>query len=491
MAELVYGTPTGDGLNGILSSNDLQPGDQPSYQTCKTIFEVHPLGGKLSEKPVAMAMSQKRKITIDGAPGDDVIEEFLRARKELDLDGKVYRGGVIAKIYGISGMFIGIKDIKSNEPLTMEQLKDASLYINVIDPLNAAGSLVLNQDPLSPDYLKPREVTVAGQQFHRSRSCVLINEMPVYLGWTDSAFGFSGRSVYQRILYSLKSYIETMKAADMLAKKCGVIVAKTKQQSSATNNIAAKFMRRKREDVKLAQTGNVLSIDVGEDVESLDLTNLSSSLDTALTHIRETIAAGSGTPAILVNEETFASGLSEGLQDYKYVAEFIEGIRAWLEPYYTFTDRIAMVRAWNEDFFKIIQQRYPEYEDKPFEATVAEWRRQFKAEWPAFLKESESEVHNRVKDQVISLVAVFDALKQTLDPDSMTNLIMWIVDCVNSLPGIVPSQLMIDQQSLQEWLDENLEFIRSGMPKQSVDPKDPGSNVRNLSGSKPELKTVV
>lgn len=454
MAELTLGTPGSGELSAILLAEDIEPGSDVGYQTAKRIFEHHPLGGKLAEKPVAMALSMPRTITIDGAPGDDVIEEFRRARRDLGLDDQVYRAGVISKIYGISALFIGCKGVDPITPLTIENLRDPSLYVNAVDPLNTAGSLVLNQDPLSPDYLKPREIRVAGKIFHRSRSVVLLNEMPVYLGWVDSAFGFSGRSVYQRILYSLKSYIECMKASDMLAKKAGVIVAETQQQSSATNQLAAMFLGRKRTEVKLAETGNVLSTGMGEKLYSLDMTNLAQSLETAMSKIRETIAAGSGTPAILINEETFAQGLSEGSEDSKYVAEFVEHERRRLDPLFEFTDRIAMARAWTPEFFAVIQNRYPDYRNKTYDSTVAEWKRQFKASWPSFLKESESQIQERAQKQLESLLSVVVQLLPLLDPENQSVLIDWFQDCINGLPELVTSQLTLDPLSLQEHLAE-------------------------------------
>jgi len=468
MSELTFGTPASGELGKMLIADDIQPGDAAGYETCKRVFEYHPLGGKLAEKPIAMAMSQERNITIDGAPGDDVIEEFKRARAELNLDEQSYRLAVIAKIYGIGAMFIGIKDVDSGEPLTPDQLRNPTLYVNAVDPLNASGSLVLNQNPLDPDYLKPRELAVTGVRFHRSRSVVLMNEMPIYLGWTDSAFGFSGRSVYQRILFSLKSYIETMLASDMLARKVGVIVAKMEQQSSGANQIASFFMGEKRQQVKLARTGNVLSIGVKEDIVSLDLTNLGPGLDTALQHIREVIAAGSGTPAILINEETFASGLSEGSEDAKYVAEFVDGVRKWMMPVMAFTDRIAQARAWTEEFFAVIQERYPEYRDRDYATTVSGWRAQFKAEWPPYIKESETDKQRRVKEQLDALVSVFAVLYQCLDPNNKVVLVEWLADCVNSLPDMVPSQLMFDAGALQEFLAEQLEQ-QNALPEESND----------------------
>lgn len=468
MAELTFGTPAAGELGKLLTAEDIQPGDAPGYETCKRIFEYHPLGGKLAEKPIAMALSQERVIVIDGAPGDDVIEEFKRQRKELLLDEQTYRTGVLAKVYGISGMFIGIKDVEPKSPLTPEQLRDPTLYVNAVDPLNAAGSLVLNQNPLDPDYLKPRELSVSGTTFHRSRSIVLMNEMPIYLGWTDSAFGFSGRSVYQRILYNLKSYIETMRAADMLAKKCGVIVAKVKQQSSAANQIAAMFNAERRVDIKLAVTGNVLQIGPDDEVFSLDLTNLATVLKEALDSIREFISAGSGTPAILINEETFASGLSEGSEDAKYVAEFIEGVRKWIDPVFAFTDRIAQDRAWTPEFYQVIQQRYPEYRSKPYDTTVNEWRRQFKASWPPYLKESAGEQQKRLQEQLKSILEAFVAMFPLLDPANQVLLTDWFQDVINSLSDLVPSQLFLTLDTLFDHLTTAAEEAK----KVALDPPE-------------------
>lgn len=481
MAEYFPSYPTSGELGKILLADDLQPGDPVGYETAKRIYEYHPLGGKLAEKPVSMALSQEREIMIDGAPGDDVIEEFKRAREELNIDEQIHRLGVIAKIYGIGAMFIGIKDVDPKEPLSIEELRDPTLYINAVDPLNAAGSLILNQDPLDPDYLKPRELAIQGTRFHRSRSVVLMNEMPIYLGWTDSAFGFSGRSVFQRILFSLKAYVECMRSAEMLARKCGVIVAKTKQQSSAANQIASMFMRNKREETKLARTGQVLSISVEEDVYALDLTNTGPALEIALKQIRETIACGSGTPSILVNEETFTQGFGEGTEDAKNVASFIEAQRRWLEPVLAFTDRIAQARAWTPEFYSLIQSRYPEYKDRPYDATVAQWRQQFKAEWPAYLKESETEKSARIREQLKSLNETFALLWDKLDPDNKMRALEWIQDCVNSMPDIVPSQLMLDPMALQEWLEEQADKAEEQGPIGGLSQKD---SVFQLKGRK-------
>lgn len=460
MSELTLGTPANGQLNSILLADDIQPGSSVGYGTAKDIFEYHPLGGKLAEKPIVMALSQERIYTVDGAPGDDVIEQFKRTRRELGLDQQTHRLGVTAKTYGISALVVGVVGKEPNEPLTIEDIRSTGLYINVVDPLNTAGSLVLNQNPLAPDYLKPREVSVSGKQFHRSRSVVLMNEMPVYLGWTDSAFGFSGRSVYQRILYSLKSYIEVMMAADMLAKKCGVVVTETTQQSSVANELASMVLREKRNVVKMAQTGNVITVGSGEKVYSLDLTNLGESLDKALDQIRSTIAAGSGTPAILINEETFSSGLSEGSEDAKYVAEFVDGTRKWFDPVMAYLDRIAMIRAWTPEFYATIQNRYPEYKNKPYEQSVMEWRSQFTAKWPSYLKESASEEQSRHEKKVDSLVKVFDTMIEHLDPENKCRLIDWLQDCINSMPELVPSQMMLDTMSLQEHLEEEAERNR-------------------------------
>ena len=59
MSELtINNTLLGGNLTQILEANDIGPGSQAGYDLCKTLWTFHPLGGKLVEKPVRLALSK-------------------------------------------------------------------------------------------------------------------------------------------------------------------------------------------------------------------------------------------------------------------------------------------------------------------------------------------------------------------------------------------------------------------------------------------------
>ncbi|KGC14621.1 hypothetical protein DM48_362 [Burkholderia gladioli] len=61
MAEItISGSTLSSSLMDLLGADDIVPGSEPSYQLCKTIYVSHPLGGKIVDQPIKLAMSQKR-----------------------------------------------------------------------------------------------------------------------------------------------------------------------------------------------------------------------------------------------------------------------------------------------------------------------------------------------------------------------------------------------------------------------------------------------
>ena len=52
-------------LMALLDSDDIQPGSTAGYQTCKTVYLYHPLGGKMVDRPIKMAMNGVQRSHID------------------------------------------------------------------------------------------------------------------------------------------------------------------------------------------------------------------------------------------------------------------------------------------------------------------------------------------------------------------------------------------------------------------------------------------
>ena len=444
----------GTQLQQLLLCDDIVPGAQPSYGTCKTIYSYHPHGAKLVDFPIQMAQYKPQKITVPKAPEDGkmLVDAFEREWKAIQADRHIFNLGRQARIYGVSTLGLLTKDQSPGDPVDFQKLAKAVIAFNVFDPLNTAGSLVLNQDPNSLDFQKVPGVSVNGIPYHRSRTCVLMNEDPLYIEYQDSGFGFLGRSVYQRGLVPLKSFVLTLATDMMIALKAGVLVAKMKSQSSAVDSPMQWLFGNKRSLVKEAQVGNVLSIDVEEDIESLNLQNLDGAYGMARKNIIENEAAACGTPAKIVLSETFAEGFGEGTEDAKAVAQFIEGIRFWLSPAYDFMDQICMYRAWNEEFYETVQARYPEeYGSVSYVVAFQDWKNSFTKEWPSLLDEPESEKLKGEDVILKAIIAVVEVLLPEVPPEVKAKVIEWMQDNLNERKRLFASPMDLDFDAIASY----------------------------------------
>lgn len=444
----------GNQLQQLLMCDDIMPGAQPGYEICKVIYSYHPHGAKLADFPIQMAQHKPRKITVPKAPDDGamMVEAFEAKWKAIAADRSIFNLGRLSRVYGVSTLGLVVKGEDAKTEVDLRKLGTKQFAFNVWDPLNTAGSLVLNQDPNALDFQKVQGVRVNGKAYHRSRTCVLMNEDPLYILYETAGFGFLGRSIYQRGLTPLKSFIYTLATDMMIALKAGVLVAKMKSQSSAVDSPMQWLFGQKRSMVKEAQTGNVLSIDVEEEIESLNLQNLDGAYGMARKNILENEAAACGTPAKIVLAETFAEGFGEGTEDAKAVAQFVETIRFWLQPAYDFFDNICMYLAWDEDFYRVVQQRYPEeYGGVSYTAAFQEWRNSFTAIWPSLLDEPESEKLKGEDVVLKAILAVVEILLPEVPGDVKAEVIEWLCNCINEKKRLFSSPLELDYQAIADY----------------------------------------
>lgn len=443
----------GSSLEDLLLAPDIQPGDAPSYQLCKTIYTYHPLGAKLAESPISMAQSQERRIAIPDSPEERVLEAFRREWRAIEADRMIFNTMTLSRVYGIASVALMIDGAKPADPVDYDALARQKISFNVLDPLNTAGSLVLNQDPNSIDFLKHAAIGVNGIPYHRSRTCVMMNEDPVYLAYTQSAFGYVGRSVYQRCLYPLKSFVSTMVADDMVARKAGLLIAFMKAQGSIIDWVMEKAAGIKRQLLQSGVTNNVLSMDAEEKVESLNLQNIDGALGASRKNILENVASAADMPAKLLNAETFAEGFGEGTEDAKHVARYIDRVRIQMAPLYAFFDKIVQHRAWNRDFYKTIQREFPDaYGDVEYTEAFWRWVNSFSAEWPNLLTEPDSDKIRTDEVKLKAVIALIEVLRTDLDPENKAALIQWAADNVNQNKQLFQSPLLLDYEALLEYV---------------------------------------
>jgi hypothetical protein len=458
MAELCFnGSGLGTELRRLLMGDDICPGSSAGYQLCKTIFLFHPLGQKMASAPIALAQSQSREISVPNSPEKRVREAFLEEWKNLNADRHIFNAAQTARIYGEAAIIFGSPGIDSNQNIPLTDLANIEMFFNVLDPLTTAGSGISSQNPNSSDFMKTKEITVQGQTYHRSRSCIVLNEEPIFLSYTDSSFGFTGRSVYQRALFPLKSFVQTMIADDMVARKVGVLVTKQKTPGSAVDGVMKLLSGIKRNVLKEAENNNVITIDITDSIETIDMQHVGSALETARKNILINTAVAADMPAQLLNQETFAEGFGEGSEDAKNIARYIDRIRIELNPIYSFFDTICMYRAWNENFYKAVQADHHEYKDVPYKQAFYDWKNSFMAEWPSLLIEPDSEKIKVEDTKLKAVIAAAEVLLPMMDPDNKAQLISWVADCFNENKMLFPTPLLLDIEALRDYIPPTAE----------------------------------
>lgn len=444
----------GTALMNILGSDEIQPGATPSYALCKDLFVSHPLGQKMAEAPLTVAQSQKRKIAVQEAP-KEVLKAFQDKWKSVGVDRFIKNTGTLSRVYGASAIVLGCKGQPTDKPLDMTKIWDLPIFFNVLDPLNVAGSLVLSQIPGTSDFQRPIRVTTNGEVFHGSRFRVLMNEQPIYIEYVGSAFGYTGRSVYQRALYPLKCFIASMKADFTILQKLAFFIAKMKAPGSVVNSIMQGVAAVKRMFIKEGETGNVLSIGTEENIETLDMTNVDGAGGYARTNSLKNAATAADMPAVFLENETLTEGFGEGTEDAKNIARYIDTLREWLELLYQWFDNIVQYLAWNPEFYKTIQASYPEqYGEVEYEEAFSQWRQNFSAEWPSLLTEPESEQIKVSAVKFETTIATVQTLLPVLDPVNKAITIQWLADTVSESKLLFPHSLVLDIEALTVFLEE-------------------------------------
>ena len=454
-AEIVLTGQVGSALTRILLAESMQPGEQPSYELAKLIYGFHPLGAKMAETPIALAQSQERVITVPTTGEDLLVSEFKRIWASLGdgtgADAMIKGLKTQSRMYGISSLAMGDRGRPEDagQPVKWETLHETKPYFNTFDPLNTAGSLILDQNPNSPDFQKPTSVRVGGLTYHPSRTIVTINEQPLYIQWSDSAYGFSGRSVFQRALFPLKTFLQSLITDWLVTVKVGLLIHKAKAPGSVQNRRILDFFGFKRSSIKGGVSGQVLTIGLEEDIVSLNFQNLEGPAKFARDNSLKNIAMAASMPAKLLEQEEMVGGMAEGTEDAKQIAQYIDRLRIEMNPEYAFFTRVCQHLAWTPAFYTNLQRLHPEaYEGVPYLTAFVQWQNSFAAKWPNLLEEPESAKIQVEKVRFESVVAMLETMTPLLQVQSnKAALAAWAADEVNSNRKLFTAPLNIDEQA--------------------------------------------
>jgi Protein of unknown function (DUF1073) len=470
--------PLGTPLTRLMMAEAIEPGSDLGYELAKILYTFHPLGAKMTEKPITLAQSIAREIAVPVRGEPRIVARFVETWDKISKIGataEINNLMTMKRVYGISSLGVGELGKETSTELDLAKIKESTeLYFNVLDPLNTAGSLVLDQNPNSPNFLKPKgALSVSGQVWHASRSLPVMNERPLFIEWTPSAFGFVGRSVYQRALYPMKSYLQAMVTDQMIVQKAGLLVYKAASPGSVIDKIMLGFAALKRTALKAGNTGNVAQIGIDEDLQTLNFTNLEGPYALARTNIIKNIATACGMPASMLLEEALAEGFGEGVEDSNKEIQFLNYIREEMGPAYTFMDRIVQRKAWTAEFKETLHGEYPEIAKQTYETWLHECIRAFSATWPNLKIEPESE---KAKNQDVKFKAVIAALETMLpilDPDNSEVLIAWAADNFNEFESLFTGKINFDPDKLIEHLKKKSEAALMPPGEGEEEPKEP------------------
>jgi hypothetical protein len=453
----INGAPLGTPLTQLLLADSIEPGAELSYQLCKIILTYHPLGAKIVDAPTNLAQSKEREIKVPGHP-DRVAKAFIKEWQAMHTDMIIHEAKRISRAYGLSAVVMGAKGVDSDKAIDPEKYATLELYFNVLDPLNVSGSPLVSQDPNASNFLKVTAITAQAQTYHRSRVCVTMNERPIYIQYTQSAFGFVGRSVYQRALYPLKSFVTSMKTDDMISRKAGLLIAKMEQAGSFIDRTMQSLFGAKRALLKSGETDNVLGIGITEDITSLNLQNIDGAGKFARDNILKNIATAVDFPAKILDNETLVEGFGEGTEDAKQIARFIDRYREELRPLYDFFDLIVQYRAWNPEFFASMQKEFPDHYGRlNYKQAMTVWQNTFEAVWPSLLQEPDSERVKTDDTKLRAIVAVVAALMPFLDPDDQALVIQWAQDNINDTAMLFSAMLNLDIEAIKQFAQDKID----------------------------------
>ena len=436
---------------------DIGVGSNISYAQCKEIYVYHPLGAKMVDAPINLAFSQDR--VVKGVP-DAVRNRFEKVWAESHAMNRIIDTVRQGRIYGVA---------------TCVEI-EPGIY-SVFDPLVTAGSFAQNLERLSPNFLKLDHATVDGRTFTAKDGVIFQNETPLYLQWSAASYGYTGRSVYLRALFPLKTFLQSMLGNAYVIQKAGVLVAKVTMLQSAITKIFSSAVAFKRRLLQMAGIGNVISIGDTDSIDTLDVQHSAEAIAASRENVLENIASAADMPAILLKNEVLNQGFGEGTEDAKAIANYVDRFRKSVEPLFEWFIPRIQDAAWTPEFYEAFQNDNQEWMEISYEQAFYMWQKDFIYEWPNLLTEPDSEKIKVPQARFESLEKVFNLLNATVSPEDRKELVRWVTETINSegMRELFPEPLYLE-------LDGDFDAPQPTELKARISDREEDEPVGNVAG---------
>lgn len=374
-----------------------------TYQQCIDIYTGWALGNRIVTSLPNFALSVNRKISFGDYP-KEFIDRFNETAENLNLRNELKQLCYNIRIFGASALFVNTGNDYA-KPLTSDIIRTApNIRLIQATPLITSG-IKIDINPLSLTYMQPVLAMVNSTQVDLSRFIFVNNNEPIYQQFTESTFGYTGRSVFENMIDIIKYWNRSCIALQRIASKAGGVIVKHRGGNIVTSFLVDstnKFLNLIR---NLSNDG-VASINLGDDIELFNL-NGTAEVSLILDKFNSIIQlALSDTPTAILLDERLAKGFGNGEEDFKALLIAVESYReTTLKPILKRLDKIVLARAFDDDFLAQMQQKYSkDLSSLTFDELRLELERTFSYEWESLYPESEANVQDNLGRKLDNLL---------------------------------------------------------------------------------------
>ena len=405
-----------------------QDNDILDAQQAKKYYTNHPYGKRIVDYLIDMANIERSFSMGSYSEGILVFKEISLRTSQNEAVREACKQ---ALIFGECTLYVVIesddKELSDiSKPLLYHKIKPSD-KIRFLCAYPIIANSTTEQNPLNINFMRKTNINVNGTSVHPSRAIVLRYGMPLYLAFTNSAFQFTGRSIYQNCAGALDTLTLLDNAQTRVANQIGLIIHGFDTHGSAGSEVIGNdnlqdVIQAKAQQTNYATTNNTLAIPNADNISYLESSSAAQAVSTMRVDLLKRVSSGTSVPYQELVGESYSSNLSEGSSDFKLAQQKLTYIQnTILKMAYDFTDKIIL---------GILQNSLEERESGNEVMSSFIWT------WGEFTKPDAGEL----LDKEIKIAELnFKLYEITGDKESF-------IEAMNDLQIITPSYKMIKQQ---------------------------------------------
>jgi phage-related protein (TIGR01555 family) len=280
-------------------------------------FMGYPYLAELSQRPeyraivetIAKEMTRKFiKITASGQTDKSrKVDKLTRALKQYNIQGLFRELAELDGFFGRAHLYIDtgytedaaeLKTPLILDPRKIPRRGDGSLQgFKVVEPIWVYPSTYNSDNPLAPDFCRPRGWYVMGREIHRDRLLTFVSrEVPDIL---KPAYAFGGLSLSQMVKPYVDRWIRTVRSVSDMVHAFSKTILKTNMASVLQGGPAAPLLSRVKMFTQYRDNRAVSVIDKDSE-EIQDVSTPLGTLDKLQAQSQEHLASISGIPLVVL-----------------------------------------------------------------------------------------------------------------------------------------------------------------------------------------------